>query len=98
MSQLIFLPKKKLHLDLVCVPSYWATSTFVNPDSIKGSVMPTYRLDSVANAKDELVLLSHAIDELHGNEASVIGTGELSCRTIQSPSKPVTLWEGVKYG
>ena len=63
----------------------------------KGSVMPTYRLDSVANAKDELMLLSHAIDKLHGNEASVIGTGELSCGTIQSPSKPVPLWEGVKY-
>ena len=55
-------------------------------------IIPAYRLDSVANTEDELVLLSHAIDKLHGNEARVIGTGELSSSTIQSPSKPVTLW------
>ena len=50
-----------------------------------------YRLYSVADAKDEFVLFSHAVDKLHGNEASVIGTGELPCSTIQCSSKPVSL-------
>ena len=52
----------------------------------------TYRLDSVANAKDESVLFSHAVHKLHGNEARVIGSRELLRCSIQCTSKPVPLW------
>ena len=51
----------------------------------------TYRLDSVANAKDEFVLFPHAVDKLHGNETRVIRFRELASCSIQCTSKPVPL-------
>ena len=49
------------------------------------------RLDAVPDAHDQLALLAHRVDELHGNEARVVGLGELLGRSVQRAAEPVTL-------
>ena len=45
----------------------------------------------MADAHDELSLLPHGVDELHGDHVAVVGLGELLGGAVQSSSKTVTL-------
>ena len=47
----------------------------------------------MADTHDELTLLAHGIDKLHGDHVAVVGLGELLGGTVKSSSKAVTLWK-----
>ena len=47
----------------------------------------------MADAHDELTLLAHGIDKLHGDHVAVVGLGELLGGAVKSSSKAVTLWK-----
>lgn len=51
----------------------------------------TYRLDPVSDAHDQLPVLLHLVDKLHGQHAAVKRLAELLRSCIQSASKTVTL-------
>ena len=51
----------------------------------------THRFDSVADAHDQLSLLSHLVDELHGRETGIVGLAQLLGRTVQSATESLTL-------
>lgn len=53
----------------------------------------THRLDSVANAHDQVAVLLHLVDELHGQHAAVERLAELLCCSVQSASEAVALKE-----
>ena len=47
----------------------------------------------MADAHNELTLLSHGVNELHGNHVAVVGLGELLGGAVKSSSESVTLWK-----
>lgn len=49
------------------------------------------RLDTMANAQNELAVLTHLVDKLHGMQVGVVGLRELSGRAIQRTSKTIAL-------
>ena len=51
----------------------------------------THRFDSVSNAHNQLPILLHLVDKLHGQHAAVKCLAELLCCSIQSTSKAITL-------
>lgn len=53
--------------------------------------MKRYRFDSVANAHDQLSILLHLVDKLHGQHAAIKCLAELLCSCIQSTPKAVPL-------
>ena len=55
------------------------------------STTNTYRFNSMSDSHDELSLLPHGIDKLHGNHSRVVSLRELAGSTVQSSSESVAL-------
>lgn len=56
----------------------------------------THRLDSVSDSHDQLAVLLHLVDELHGQHPAVKSLTELLRRSIQSAPKAVPLTHKLK--
>eukprot|EP00128_Syssomonas_multiformis_P007856 Colp12_sorted_trinity150504_noHs@35 len=59
-------------------------------DDLNTEIGVVQGLDSVTDAEDQLVLGTHAGDELLGAEARVEGSGELLCSTVECTTETVT--------
>ena len=54
----------------------------------------SHRFDPVSDAHDELAVLLHLVDELHGQHAAVERLAELLGRCVQGPPESIALGDG----